>query len=375
MNFRRMLTVARTEWIHNIRDVRSLFVVAALPVVLLLLYGYGISFDIDNIPFAVWDQDGSETGRDFIERFRSNRYFNLHEVLQDRHRADELLDSGEVVFVMVIPPDFGSDLGAGRHVDVQILMDGADNTRGQSARGYIESLVSEYSADLATEYLSRSGAKMNVPFTVAPTILFNPALESRFFIVPGLIAVILALLSSLLTSTCIVRERELGSFEALVVSPAGAAEIMVGKILPYVLIAFVDVLLCIFIGWAVFGVAPVGSLIFLALVGGLYLSACLAIGLFFSAIAHSQQFAIVLTMMTTMLPTILLSGFVFSYRSMPFALRIISNMIPATHFLVIIRSIYLKGAGPFVLWPHIIVLLVFTVLLVAAAARAFRKSL
>jgi ABC-2 type transport system permease protein len=372
---RRTLAIARAEWIHNRRDIRSLAVIVALPVVLLLLYGYGINFDLDNIPFAVFDLNGSERSRELIEQFRKSRYFQLYEVIHDQRRIAPLLDAGEVVFVLVIPPDFGRVLGAGREASVQVVMDGADTTRANVATGYIESAILDHSAKLGVQYAQRQGLQTGGRLTVRPTVLYNADLKSVRFIVPGLIAVLLTLLAALLTSTCVVREREWGSFESLVTSPARAPEILVGKMIPYVLIAFGDVVLCVVAGKLIFGVWPVGSVALLLGISVLYLLASLSIGLIFSVVARTQQLAILFAMLVTLLPTILLSGFAFPRRSMPLVLQAISNLFPATHFLHVIRSIYLKGTGLEMLWPQVAILAMFTVGLVFLAAKRFRKQL
>ncbi|HEY3397583.1 MAG TPA: ABC transporter permease [Armatimonadota bacterium] len=372
---RRLLTVARAEWIHNRRDVRSLIVIIALPVVLLLLYGYGINYDLDHLPFAVWDQDGTVTSRSLVEQFQHTRYFDYRELITRQERIDELMGQRAVVFVLVIPPDLSYRLGAGKTVAVQFILDGSETTRANVALGYLEVALADYSAQVQATYLSREGVTLAPPFEVRNTILYNPDLKSTPFIVPGLIAILLTLLSALLTSTAIVREREWGSFESLIASPASPAEIMIGKLLPYAIIAFADVLLCMVVGRLVFGVAPVGSVALLLLTSATYLLASLAIGLFFSTVARTQQQAILFAMLLTFLPTIILSGFVFPIRTMPLPIQIISQVFPATHFLVVIRSLYLKGAGLAILWPRVLVLLGFTVVLVGLAARRFQKKL
>jgi hypothetical protein len=246
---RRTLAIARAEWIHNRRDVRSLIVIIALPAVLLLLYGYGINYDLDHIPFAVYDLDGTEVSRELIDQFRRSRYFSLREAIQDQGRIDALLDRGEVAFVLVTPPDLGRTIRRGREAKVQVIVDGADTTRANVAIGYIEAAIMEYSGKLGADFRARQGLPQGQPFTVHATILYNPGLESVRFIVPGLIALLLTLLAALLTSTCIVREREWGSFESLVTSPARASEILIGKMIPYVVIAFADIVLCVVSEW------------------------------------------------------------------------------------------------------------------------------
>ncbi|NPV45414.1 MAG: ABC transporter permease [Armatimonadetes bacterium] len=375
MNYRRLLAVARTESIHNLRDVRSLFVIVVLPVVLLLLYGYGINYDLRNVPFAVQDLERTELSRSLIQHLVSSGYFQLRQVIHDQRQIAESLDRAAVVFVLVIPPDMGRRLGAGRPAKVQVLVDGADTTRASVAVGYIEGALLAFSGKLGAEYLARQGLSAAGGLDVRPVVLYNADLKSVRFIVPGLMAILLTLLSGLLTSTCIVREREWGSFETLVTSPALPPEILIGKILPYVVIAFADTLLSIGAGALIFGVVPVGSRLLLLFTSFLYLLASLAIGIFFSTIMRTQRLAILTTTLVTLVPTIQLSGFAFPIRSQPLVLQVISNFIPATHYLIIIRSLYLKGADLLVLWPRVLALLVFTVVLVTVAARRFRKQL
>jgi ABC-2 type transport system permease protein len=375
MSRRRLLTIARMEWIHIRRDPRSLVVILILPVFMLLLYGYGISFDLDHIPFAVWNLDRTQVSRDLVEEFRRNRYFDLRESLLEQRRIGELLDRREVVFVLVIPPTLGRTLGAGREAEVQFILDGSDTTRASVALGYIEGALADFSVERQAQWAGRQGTAVAVPFTIHPTILYNPDLRSRPFIVPGLIGLLLTLLAALLTSTTIVREREWGSFESLIASPASAGEIMLGKMIPYTVLAFAEVVLSALAGWLVFGVAPAGSVALVLGASGVYMVASLAIGLFFSSIARSQQMAILFAMLLTFLPTILLSGFVFPLRSMPAVVAGMGQVFPATHFLIVIRSLYLKGAGPAILWPRLLVLALFAAALVALAASRFKKRL
>jgi len=375
MKVRRMLAIARAEWIHNRRDPRSLAVIVVLPVMLLLLFGYGINYDLQHIPFAVYDLDGTETARKLLQQFQHSRYFSLREVITNRRRVDVLLDTDAVVFVLVVPPGFGRDLGAGRDAKVQVLVNGFDTVRANVALGYIEGAVLDYSTKLGIEFARHYGLGGTMPFTVRPTILYNPGLESVNFIIPGLIVLLLAVLTALLTSTCIVRERELGSFETLVASPATALEIMLGKMLPYTVMAFADVLLCIIAGRLIFGVKVAGNIPLLLAISLVFLAASLSIGILISALVRTQRVAIVLAFLGTFLPTVLLSGFMFPIRSMPRALQLVSDIIPATHFLAIVRSIYLKASGMAVLWPAVLILAVFAVVLLLIAVKAFKKRI
>ncbi len=375
---RRMLAVARAEWTHNIRDARSLGLIILLPIVLLLLYGYAINFDVREIRFAVQDWDRSQASADFVESMVRSDYFALAALVEDTVRLKSMVERGEVRFALVIPPRFADDIASGRTARVQVLLDGADSTTAGIALGYMEGVVRAYSVQLTTRRVTHAGlpASMVAPaLDVHPRVLYNPELESVNFIVPGLIAVIMTMLAALLTSGCIVREREAGSFEGLAASPIAPAEIVLGKLVPYVFIASFDVVLAIGMGALAFGVAPTGDRVALLGVSAVYLVASLAIGLLVSSIARTQQIATMVAFVSTILPTMLLTGFVFPVRSMPVALQWIAQIFPATHFLVIIRAIYLKGTGVGLYVPQALALGLIALGLVVAASKAFRKSL
>ncbi len=375
---RRMLAIASAEWRHNYRDPRSLTVVIMLPVLLLLLYGYGVNFDLRELKFAVYDLDRTERSADLVNRLARSDYFTLTEAIEDRARIDQLIEQGRVRFVMVIHPGFGEELGAGRHAQVQILLDGADSTTASTALGYIEGLMRIYSADVRVQYATRAGipaGRLAPPLTVEPRVLYNPELRSVNFILPGLIAIILTLLAALLTSGCIVREREAGSFESLAAAPIASLEIILGKLLPYAIISFADIILCIAVGWVLFGVVPAGDLVALLAVSLIYLIASLAIGLLISSVARTHQIATMVAFIATMLPAMLLSGFVFPLRSMPLPLQAVAQALPATHFLIVIRAIYLKGAAFAVYGPRVLALLAISLVLVGLSAKKFKKDL
>ncbi len=375
---RRTLAIARAEWLHNIRDIRSLAIIITLPVFLLLLYGYSIDFDLEELEFALLDWDRGERGGNLIKSMVASDYFRLEALVESPEEIEWLIASGRVRLALVIPPDFSAELGAERTAEVQVLLDGSDSTTAGMALGYLEAIFQEHQVHLTEQWIRRRGVADETgaaPLEVFVRALYNPELETVVFIVPGLIAAIMTMLAALLTSGCIVRERELGSFESLASSPTAPSEIIVGKLVPYAFIATGDVILCIITGWIIFGVYPLGDRAALLFTSGLYLSASLAIGLAISSVSRSRQVATLLAFLTTMLPTMLLTGFVFPIRSMPTALQYISQIIPATHFLVVIRGIYLKGTGLAPYIPETIALTVISLLLVAVAALAFRKSL
>lgn len=375
---RRTLAVARAEWTHNYRDARSLGIIILLPLVLLVLYGYAINFDLRELRFAVQDWDRSEASADFVERMVRSEYFALAALVNDTTRIEEMVERGQVRFAVIIPPRFGEDLASGRVGRVQVLLDGSDSTSASVALGYLEGVTRSYSLELVQRWLKRRGlpAALAVPaLQVYPRVLYNPEMTTVNFIVPGLIAVIMTMLAALLTSGCIVREREAGSFEGLASSPIAPVEIIIGKLLPYAGIAVFDVMLCIATGGLIFHIWPSGDRAALLVVSLVYLIASLSVGLAISSVARSHQVATLIAFLTTMLPTMLLTGFVFPVRSMPKVLQYISQVIPATHFLVVIRAIYLKGTGVGPYIREVTALALISLLFVVVAAKAFRKSL
>jgi len=375
---RRMLAVARAEWTHNRRDARSLGIIVLLPIVLLVLYGYAINFDLRELTFAVQDWDRSEASADFVDTMVRSDYFALHALVEDTAETERLIERGEVRFALIIMPGFGDDIASGRTGRVQVLLDGADSTTAGVALGYMEAVVRSHSVDLVRRWVKRSGlpASAAAPaLGVEPRVLYNPELKSVNFIVPGLIAVIMMMLAALLTSGCIVREREAGSFEGLAASPIAPMEIVLGKLAPYAAIAIFDAVLCVAAGRLIFGVPPRGDLGALLATSTVYLVASLAIGLLVSSVARTHQVATLVAFLATMLPTMLLTGFVFPIRSMPVVLQYIAQALPATHFLIIIRAVYMKGVGLGLFVREALLLGLIALVLVVAASRAFRKSL
>ena len=377
MSWRRALAIARAEWLLNRRDPRSLTVIFALPILLLILYGYGLNFDQKNLPVAVQDLERSEMSRGIIQRASASGYFRMVKDVHNHAEIAAALRSKEALMALVIPPDFSRKLLAGQQAHLQIVLDGSDSTTAGTALGYAQALAAALSEEASQLWARRLGASASTlaGVTVRLDVLYNPGLSSAAFIVPGLIGVVMALMAGLLTSTCVVREREVGTIEALLVTPIRPAELMVGKLLPYASLAMVDVALCVTVGWLTFGVHPRGSLIELAAVSAIFIVACLSIGLAISGRAGTQRTAIVGGIMTLMLPTIILSGFIFPIASMPVVLKGIANVLPATHYLVADRTIYLRGIGLYHVWQNLAALGLMAVVFFTAAVRSFKTRL
>ena len=365
------------EFVQISRDARTLAIVVLLPVMLLVIYGYAINLDVNHLRLAVYDQDNSYQSRDLIGAFSHGEYFDIVASVRSNRAVTEALDDGLAKAVLVIPPTYARDLASNRVAEVQLLVDGSDSTTSSTAIGYANAIVQQQSAKITVAALQRRGI---TPPAAAPIdarfrYWYNPELRSTNFIVPGLVAVILMMLSALLTSMTVVRERERGTIEQLVVSPVMPSELMIGKLLPYVIIAFFDVILVIAAGRLLFGVPLKGSPALVLALSAVFLTAALGIGLLISVLSHNQQTAMTLAFMTTLLPSILLSGFIFPIRAMPVVLQIITNLIPARHFLVILRAIFLKGSGFVLVWKPALVLLIYGLVVLTLSAKRFHKKL
>ena len=345
---------------------------------MLVLYGYAINMDVKHLRTAVLDQDKTSAARDLVRAFQNNEYFDINRYADSPAEIDRLIERGEVKLAVVIPRGYSRDLASGRRVQVQVIVDGADNTTASIAISYVSAVLQGYSSQIALSAASRVGmtrSEVLQPVDYRPRVWYNPEMKSTNYIVPGLIAVILMMLSALLTSMTVVRERERGTIEQLVVSPVMPGELMIGKIIPYVIIAFLDVIMVTVAGRILFDVPLQGSAVLLLFLSAVFLVAALGIGLLISVLADTQQGAYTIAMMATMLPSVLLSGFLFPIMSMPKAVHAITYLIPARYFLVIVRGIFLKGVGIEVLWKQALLLIAFGTVAITISALRFKKRL
>jgi len=363
MTLRRLWAVARKETIQLRRDPRSLALAFALPALLLVLFGYAISLDVRNLNLAVLDQSRSEASRRLVASFTSSGYFRVVAQLEASADVATALERGRALLVLTIPPDFEQRLAGGGGAPVQILLDGSDANTATIARSYAQAIVARFPV----------GGTLRVePRT---RIWYNETLESRNTIVPGLIAVIMSIIAAMLTALTIAREWERGTMEQLAATPVRRSEVVLGKLLPYVGIGILDVVAAILAGRLAFDVPLRGSVVLLGVLSLLFLVAALSWGLFVSAALKSQLLATQAAMLTTYLPALLLSGFIFSIAAMPLTLRLVTLVVPARYFVAITRGIFLKDVGLAVLWPEALALLAFAVGAVGLALRSFRKQL
>ena len=372
----RFYAILRKELIQVRRDPRTLALTLLMPVLLLLLYGYGVSTDIRDIPMVVLDQDRSPQSREFVRGFTGSRFFSIQSYADRPEGIDRALDAGRARVGLMIPPDFGRKVVRGELAEVLVAVDGSEPNTASASISYVSAIVSRYSAKvIAREMRGRVPLEELDPIDLRPRVWYNPELRSVNFIVPGLVAIILMTTSALLTSATIARERELGTMEPLIASPLRAWELMFGKIAAYTLISFADIALVLLVGTLWFQVPFRGSVILLMVMSAFFLMSSLGLGLLISARSASQQSAIMLAFLSTMIPGLLLSGFLFPIASMPRPIQLLTYLIPARYFLVIVRGIFLKGVGIAVLWPHALPMTLLGLFLFALSIRSFRKQM
>ncbi|MGD8320845.1 MAG: ABC transporter permease [Gemmatimonadota bacterium] len=370
MDLVRLLAMARKEWIQLKRDPRSMALAFILPVFLLLFFGYAITWDVDDIPLAVVDHDRTSASRDLVDAFVSSGYFTVKEHIASPRGADEDLIRARVKGVLTIPPGYSRDLKAGRGATVQLLLDGSDANTATIAQNYADAIVTRYGLEAALQ-----GRSFAQPMRLEPRMWYNPNLESRDMIVPGLIAVIMSIIAAMLTALTIAREWERGTMEQLAATPVGRLEVVLGKLLPYLLIGLFDVAMTVVAGILIFGTPLNGSVLLLSVLSLLFLVGALGLGIFISAAVKSQVLATQFALISTYLPALLLSGFLFDIASMPRFLQGVTFLIPARYFVTVTRGIFLKGVGVGVLWPQAVLMLVYAMVGLGLATRFFKKEL
>jgi ABC-2 type transport system permease protein len=371
----RLISIIRKEFIQIFRDPRTLGLILVMPIVQLFLLGYAATTDVKNVPIAVLDQSRTPESRALLDAFRAADYFRIDYEVRSEEEIQILIERGDVRAALVIPPDYGRRLLEG-DAQVSMILDGSDATVGSTALSTANLIGQSYSIKVLTEEAARQGraAAVKQPLEVRTQVWYNPDLVSAYFMIPGMIGMILYFITALLTASAIVRERERGTIEQLIVTPIRSWELIVGKVVPYVLLGFFDTMEVLLIGHYWFKVPIRGDLSLIIATSGLLLLSSLGIGLFASTIANTQQEAF-LTVMFTMLPSIFLSGFFFPLDAMPEFLQVVSSIIPLRYFLVIIRTLLLKGVGAVAIQNEIIALAIFGVVIMGAAAARFRKRL
>ncbi len=372
----RILALAEKEWTQIRRDTRSLLLSIGIPALLLLLFGYALTMDVKLVKTAVLDQDRTALSRRLIEKFSHTEYLSILRYAESQKEIDELIDSGAIVMALVVPAEFEKRFQSGKSADVQLIADGSDSTSSMVSMGYVKSIVFNFNQGQKIAELGRAGlSEIRVPVDVRSRIWYNPELESKNFIVPGLIAIIMAIISALITSLTISREWERGTMETLITTPVRPFEVFIGKLIPYMLLGVFDIVVTLSIGYFVFGIPLKGSFVELASLALLFLAGTSGLGIMISSATRVQVLSVQIAIMVTYLPSFILSGFIFPINNMPLLIRVITYIIPAKYLITIIKGIALKGVGASLLWTQVAFLCAFTALVMAVSIRKFTLTL
>jgi len=376
MNFRRTSAMARKELLHIIRDPRSLMAALTQPVMVLLLFGYALSLDVDRIPTMIYDADHSAVSQNLVQEFRGSKYFQIVDEVDSYKPIERAMDQRRILVGVAIPYDYSRNLLAGKEAPVQILLDGADSNTASIAMGYAQGLVQAYAGHAREDAQSmRAGSVLKPPVDASVRVWYNPDLLSRNFIVPGLIGVITMIIAALLTSLTIAREWENGTMEQLLSTPVRPIEMALGKLSAHFLLGLTDMLIALFVGVVIFGVPLKGSWVLLLFSACVFLYGALAWGLYISAMFRNQLAAYQMGTLTSFLPAFLLSGFIYPLSNMPWIIRVISFIIPARYFIDMTKGIFLKGTGLRLLWVDLLLLIVYAVGISFLAVRKLRQKI
>ena len=366
----RLWAITRKETLQLRRDARSLGLAFLLPLIMLILFGYAITTDVQHITAAVLDRDHSPESRALVDAFERSGYFNVEYAPRTDREVSALIDRGSVRLALVIPERFAADLAARRTAPVELLLDGSDAKTATVARGYADAIAASYSAKVTV------GARQTTPPVRAEgRVWYNETLDSAATVVPGLIAVIMSIIAAMLTSLTIAREWERGTMEQLAATPVGRAEVILGKLLPYLAIGLIDVAVALLVGVYVFGVPFRGSLLLFAVTTTLFLLGVLALGIMLSSALKSQLLASQAAIFATYMPALIFSGFMYTLSNMPVALQLVSRVVPARYYVAASRGLFLKGIGIDVLWPSLAGLAIYATVMLGLSVRAFKKEL
>jgi len=347
-----------------------------IPMMLLVLFGYALKLDVEDVPMTVWDQSESQISREFITRFEGSRYFSLHGYVRNYREIERAIDSGDAFVALIIPTDFAGLIESGRSAPVQLIVDGSDSNTATIAIGYVDVVAQTYSRDIAVRDIQRIGGRtLHPPVDMQTRVWFNADMESKNYIIPGLIAVIMMVIASLLTSLTVAREWEQGTMEQLISTPVKPRELILGKLLPYFAIGMFDVFLAVLMGEYLFHVPLRGNVALLFGMAAIFLAGALSLGMVISILTKSQLLASQLAMVLTFLPSFLLSDFMYAISNMPKAIQLITYVIPARYFVIMLKGIYLKGVGLEILAVEAGLLTIFAAAMVVLANIKFKKKL
>ncbi len=372
-----IINIIIKEFLQLKRDPRLFGIIFIAPIIQLILLGYAANLDINNINTIVYDQDKTEASRDFIDKFESSGYFLVKDYADSYGQIEDEINKGQALWALVIPKDFEKKLERKEQVDVQALFDGSDGNKAGIAFGYVTNVVSKYSQNILLDIKDKSGLKIALSSMITPEIRvwYNPDLKTRYFMLPGIMGLILTIITTTLMAMAIVKEREIGTFEQIIVTPIKPFQLIIGKTVPFVIAGFVDVLLvtAVMVFW--FGIPIRGDFLFLMIASFIYVLSALGLGLFISTVSKTQQQAMMVSMFGILLPMNFLSGFAFAIENMPSWIQPITYLIPLRYYITILRGVILKGDGFLQLVPETMVLLGMGILILALSSLRFQKRL
>jgi ABC-2 type transport system permease protein len=366
---RRMAAVARMEFIHVLRDWRSLFLAIAIPMVLILLFGYALTLDLKNVPTVIWDQSRTPESRELLSLFDGSPYFSIRGFYEGYPPLQREIDAGKTMVALVIPGDFAEKIRAGRTVAVQVIVDGSDATTSRLAATYTRGIGMIYNRKIRVASLrpAAEGQRAAGPLELIPRVWYNTDMRSQNMILPGIVAIVMMVITAMLTSVTVAREWETGTMEQLISTPIRGHELIFGKAIPYFVIGMVDVAIAVVLGEWLFHVPLRGSPALLFAMAALFLTGALFLGMTLSITLKSQVLANQIAIVAGFLPTLILSGFVFAIENMPLLLQALTYIVPARYFIAIMRGIYMKGIGLEILWLNALLLFIYAAVLVLAA--------
>jgi ABC-2 type transport system permease protein len=366
---KRFLGFVKKEFYHILRDRRSIFILFGMPIIQIMLFGFAITNEINNVNIAILDKSNDSETKQLIAKIDASHYFNIEQKLQSDNEIETVFKKGKIKLVLVFEKDFGQKLGNKQWPIIQIISDATDPNVANTATNYVNAIIQNYILEENQGKGQQSGVVIDSRF------LYNPDMRSVYTFVPGVMTVILMLVSAMMTSISIAREKEIGTMEVLLVSPLHPFQVILGKVFPYVFLSIINATVIVSLGVFVFGMPIEGSVLLLALESILFIVTALSLGILISTIAESQQTAMLISMMGLMLPVIILSGFIFPIASMPLPLQIMSNIIPAKWFIIIIKAIMLKGASFALIWKETLVLLGMTLFFIALSVKKYKIRL
>ncbi len=375
MNFQRLTALIQKEFKHLIRDVRFFIILLFFPVFLLVVFGYAVNFDVKHIVIGVYDLDKSDLSRKLLNSLSSSSYFEIKKTLVSDDQIKTSLDLKEVQCVIVIPYNFSREFYAKRQANVQFLIDGVDGNTATITQNYSVAFIQNFESKLVDEIIKSKGMKQYKPLGVETLFWFNNDLKSSRFLIPGLIAMILVLIAVVSVSLSLVREKEMGTLEQIRVSPITTLELLIGKTIPFVLVALFNASIILIAGYFLFDVSVKGSYLLLFFSAILFLFAGTSLGILVSVIADSQQVAFMIATLISLIPSLILSGFIFPIEGMPFIIQIFTNVTPAKFFINILRAVILRGVGMEAIWEDMLYLILFSGIVLLIAGSLFRKKL